>query len=344
MTKLIEALSSETGLRSLDIHRIMNRAPVMYKTFFIEKRSGDLRLISQPSREVKFLQRALMNVLLADLPIHECATAYRTGHSLLANAAPHAGDGPILKIDLTDFFPSIRSVDWVSYCKNKNLPLSDEEISLTSRLLFHRKPGTRTLSLAVGAPSSPMLSNILMHDFDALILENRENAYVRYTRYADDMTFSAPRTGHLNGVFQTVAKTIRATAHPSLSINIKKTTYATRKYGRSVTGLTLANDGRVTIGHKNKRKIHAAIYNAKLGKSSREELQITAGMLAYVNSVEPEFLNVLRRRYGVDVIDDVKRMIIKGRRLDKHAPPLARILDTEHPLTEDDFSNNDVEE
>ena len=49
---------------------------------------------------------------------------------------------------------------------------------------------TLNYSLPQGAPTSPILSNIVMLNFDneieKIVLEKR----IRYTRYADDMTFS----------------------------------------------------------------------------------------------------------------------------------------------------------
>lgn len=336
MTGLLEALARETGLRGVDLVRIMNRAPVMYKTYEIAKRSGGMREISQPAREVKFVQRALINVLLKNLPVHASATAYRPDRSILHNALPHAGDGPILKIDLKDFFTSIRSMDWVSYCRDQDVGLSEEEIQLTARLLFHKRKGGRVLTLAIGAPSSPVISNILMYKFDQLILDNLENDKVVYTRYADDMTFSAPRTGYLNGVMKTVASTIRGMRYPKVSINRKKTTHVTRKFGRTVTGLTLSNDGRVTIGRQSKRKLHAAVYNFKSGKLSEDEAQIAAGMLAYVNAVEPTFLNVLREKYGADIVLRLQKSVQKGRTPDAHRAPLAL---SKHSIAAQDLSS-----
>jgi RNA-directed DNA polymerase len=328
VTSLVENLIAETGLRNIDILRIMNRAPSMYKFYEIEKRTGGKREIAQPAREVKYVQRALIKVLLAGLPIHPSATAYRTGLSIRDNALPHAGRGPILKIDLKDFFPSIRALDWLAYCESHALGLSEVELDLTSRLLFHRRRGGRVLTLAVGAPSSPMLSNLLMYDFDDQIVTNLENDQVVYTRYADDMTFSAPRTGYLNGVMKTVAGAIRNIRYPKLEINAKKTTYVTSKFGRSVTGLTLANDGRVTIGRENKRKLHAAVHHAKMGKATTGDLQVTAGMLAYVNAVEPEFLVTLKARYGAEVIVGIQKTVRVGIRPDRHLPPFAPVGDS----------------
>ncbi len=293
----------------------MTSAPVRYKEYLIPKRSGGLRQIAQPAREVKLLQRAFVSTFLTSLPVHQCATAYRVGLSIRDNASRHIGHGPILKLDLRDFFPSIRSQDWVSYCRDSRCLQTEEDVHLTASLLFHRQSGYRLLRLAIGAPSSPMLSNILMFDFDARVTELVEKDRVVYTRYADDLTFSAPRAGFLNSVVRTVAITLRDLKYPKLEINPEKTTFITSKYRRTVTGLTITNDLRVTIGRERKRQLHAAVHHALLSRLSSDELQVLAGTLAYVNSVEPEFLSILRRKYGREIVETVQRYIIPGHQI-----------------------------
>src|SRR5258707_11483683 len=108
MTALVNSLALKTGLRQGDVRRIMASAPVRYKVYSIPNRNGGHRVIAQPAREVKLLQRALVLILLKDLPVHPCAKGYREHLSILDNALPHAGHRPILKMDLKDFFPSIR--------------------------------------------------------------------------------------------------------------------------------------------------------------------------------------------------------------------------------------------
>lgn len=304
MGDLLRKLSLHTGLQEREVRRIMLVAPERYKRYTIPKRDGTPRQIAQPTQEVKAIQRALVDVLLVHLPIHPSATAYRSGKSLRDNAAPHAHNGPILKMDLKNFFPSIRVQDWHTYALRTSI-LDEEDTVLSGQLLFHRIPATRVLRLAIGAPSSPTLSNILMYDFDSAVTSSVERDHVVYTRYADDLTFSAQRTGFLTGVQSAVAGVVRSTRSPKLEINKDKTTYATKKYHRVVTGLTLSNDGRVTIGRDRKRTISSAMHHATLGELSAAEIDHLSGMLAFVNSVEPAFLEVLRAKYGDDAVDRV---------------------------------------
>lgn len=311
MSEIVHLLSTETGLTESLVRNIMKSAPGRYKEYAIPKRSGGVRQIAQPAREVKLLQRALVATVLKKLPIHNSATAYRTGMSIRDNALPHAGSGPILKLDFRDFFPSIKSHDWVLYCRENKCLADDEDIQLTASLLFQRQSGYRSLRLAVGAPSSPILSNIIMYRFDSVISEEVLKDRVVYTRYADDLTFSAPRTGFLNGVLKIVSKTLRGLHFPSLDINEDKTTYVTSKFHRTVTGLTITNDGKVTIGRDKKRLLSASVHRAKLLKLSSDSLRSLAGHLAYVNSVEPGFIIALRVKYGDMIINFIQSQVEK---------------------------------
>lgn len=305
MSALVEYLSSSTGLSDTDVMRIIARAPRSYKFYEIDKRTSGKRLISQPAREVKALQREIVK-FLHELPIHESATAYIKGKSILDNASPHSKSGPIKKYDFKEFFHSIRARDWQAYCEEKAVFEDPKDIEITARLMFHLTPGSSILRLAMGAPSSPWLSNVLLHDFDKRLSDELAKEHIIYTRYADDLTFSAPRTGHLNSVEGVLKAIIRDTKSPELTINPEKTVLATKKYRRVVTGLILANDGRVTIGRDRKRNIRSAVFNALNGSRTAEENRQLVGFLAFINSVEPEFVCKLKAKYGEDFVERLK--------------------------------------
>ena len=69
-----------------------------------------------------------------------------------------------------------------------------------------------------------------------------------------------------------------------------------------MTGLVLSNDGRVSIGRELKRKIRAQMHHFATDKLDYEQCVELRGMLAYIKSVEPQFITRLRRKYGTDVI------------------------------------------
>ena len=87
---------------------LIHTAPLRYKDHYILKRNGrGRRLISQPTLELKFLQRLLVSKEFVNLPMHDAAVAYRRCHSIKDHAAPHASNKYLLKLDFKDFFPSL---------------------------------------------------------------------------------------------------------------------------------------------------------------------------------------------------------------------------------------------
>lgn len=309
MSNLIHLLALETGLPEATIKRIAKAAPERYKTYFIKKKNGGYRKISQPAREVKSLQRALIKRVLSHLPIHEAATAYRTNRNIRDNALPHAAAGPILKMDFRDFFPSIKDSDWIQYCRDNSVFDNEEDTFISSRILFKREPRRYSLRLAIGAPSSPLLSNILMRDFDEIVSRSLQVDHVTYTRYADDMTFSAPRTGHLTVVRRIVTSALREVRYPRLHINEDKTVYATKKYHRQVTGLVISNDGKITVGRNRKRLIRSMVHRFLMGADNAPDAEVIAGQIAFIKSAEPEYFHSLTARYGSETI---RKMLQKG--------------------------------
>ena len=302
MSELIPILTRGTGLSESNVRAIIRTAPARYYTFQVPKRSGGMRAISQPARELKALQRLLVSELLENLPVHSAATAYRKGLSIRRNAEIHKGRGPILKIDFLDFFPSIKSIDWKRYCAQKSIFKFQEDVDISSRILFKKTLDSTILRLAIGAPSSPCISNVLMYEFDEKVTKIVAKDQVTYTRYADDLTFSARRTGYLQYVHAEIVNILRELNGPALIVNEKKTVSSTRRYKRVVTGLVLTNDGGVSIGHEKKRLIRAMLHRASLGGLTDEELSRVSGMLAFISDVEPELYNRIEAKYGGELI------------------------------------------
>ncbi len=307
MSELLKTLVTESGLSESDVVAIALTAPRRYKTYDIPKRTGGSREISQPAKEVKLLQRIFAEAFLSQIPLSDAATAYRPGLSIRDNASAHARGNSILKFDFKDFFPSIQSEDWELFCEETGLFDNEFDIRLSSHLLFFQKSKHSILRLAIGAPSSPILSNVLMKKFDDAVSTAVASDHVIYTRYADDLTFSAARAYNLVDVEKCLRRVIKDSRYPKLRLNEEKTVFATSKYRRFVTGLILTDDGTVSLGRERKREIRAGVHQYTCGKLDPMAIEKLAGMLAFVNAVEPAFLQRLRTRYGQEIIIGIRR-------------------------------------
>lgn len=293
---LVREMSMDLGMLSGHLLTIIRTAPLRYKIFFIPKRNGGQREVAQPAREVKAIQRWLITHLSSKLPLHSAATAYRQGASIKKNATQHVFSDYILKMDFRNFFPSILMDDVVSHLA-RHCP--DEYDSSAMRLIAYvctwAPRRQRPLRLCIGAPSSPLLSNSLLFEFDELVAQFAAEHDVIYTRYADDLTFSTSVRDTLSSFPEMVRKIVDQLAYPRLAINDEKTVFASRAGRRVVTGVTLTNERRLSIGRERKRAIRAMYHHMLRGLLEEEALEELNGLIAFAEDVEPGFKKWLER-------------------------------------------------
>ena len=274
-------------------------APQRYKTYTIAKRqSGKYRLVSQPTPEVKLLQRWLVQNLFKSFPIHDAARAYRDGVGLKDNVLPHSKNRFLLKLDFSDFFPSIKAGHFVEFMRSHEHAPAD--IDVARLVCFKRENGD--LRLAIGAPSSPILSNIMMYKLDCEIASAAQQLNVAYTRYADDLSFSCNEPKILNQIERQLPNLIRENSIVPLRINVEKTIHASKKNGRSITGINITPDGTLSVGLQRKRLLRAQIHHYVKGSLPAEEIESVRGYLAFLKSVEPAHIDRLINKYGAATI------------------------------------------
>jgi RNA-directed DNA polymerase len=296
---LIADMSADMGMLPEHLKTIVRTAPLRYKVFYIPKRSGGMREVAQPAREVKAIQRWLVGKLETQIPVHVAATAYRTGTSIKLNALTHAESNYLLKLDFRNFFPSITAGDierhLVLHCSDLYEASAIRLIAYVCSWAPQRQPPLR---LCIGAPSSPLISNSVMHSFDVQLAAIAESDGVKYTRYADDLALSSKSFGVVDQYAELVASIVRGLDYPRLSLNTAKTVLASRAGRRVVTGVTLTPDFQLSIGRDRKRLIRTMYHRDTLGQLSSEAQQELRGLLAFADSIEPGFSARLRRRAG----------------------------------------------
>lgn len=294
-------ISNRISIPSGELIRYSKTCPRRYKVYHIPKRNGKgFREIAQPSAPVKKLQREALEVLKPILPIHDCAMAYREGRSIVDNAGRHKSNPYVLKMDFRDFFPSIRPWDLINVLEKHADDVDSVDLTFFTNLFFRLVKGTSEYRLSIGAPSSPLISNAVMFDFDSAINEECRRLNVMYTRYADDLTFSTTEKGLLFGFPELVAITLDSVPSPALEINVDKTVFSSKKHNRHVTGLVLTNEGKVSLGRDKKREIRSSVYRCLNGDMDSNQKEKLKGTLAYARQVEPEFWERIKLKYGVD--------------------------------------------
>ena len=303
MSDLLDRLGRAVLLTKDELVVLIRSAPHRYKVYEIAKRArGKLRTIAQPAKEVKALQYWVMAHVLNGFDLHPAATGYRKGRSIAHNARVHARGRFLLKLDFKDFFPSFSARDLRVFLKKNQSDFDKETVDALCRILFWKPKGTHELRLSIGAPSSPMLSNLLMRDFDRRVADCCAKHEVVYTRYADDLSFSSKASEQLAAVEQSVTELCGRLKSPSLTINEEKTVRVSKRDSRRVTGLILTNDRKVSLGRDAKRRISATVHYFVTNRLDSEQTANLRGMLNYANGVEPSFLQRLREKYGAETI------------------------------------------
>ena len=259
---MIQRLMAESlALKTGQIDRIAARASHSYYHFRIPKKNGELRDIFHPSQDLKLLQRWLVRRLFLSLPLSRAATAYEEGCSINRNARQHVGNRFLLRLDFSDFFPSLRAQD-ITQVLTRNAELVKDVIEDTADIAIVSRIVCRFGSLTIGAPSSPSLSNRLMEPFDAFCLASANAQGVTYTRYADDLFFSCSEPNVLQRFPRIVADHIQIMDTPRLRLNDAKTSNASKKGRRVITGLRLTSDNRISLGRNFKRPAHEGTLGA----------------------------------------------------------------------------------
>lgn len=295
---VVELLQSAFPLSSREVNILIYTAPKRYKVHNIEKRNGrGIRTIAQPTPELKLVQKWLVSHFLKDLPIHEAAMAYRLGRGIKDHAQMHAVGRYLLKLDFKDFFPSIKAEDLAEHTL-RHLKLDVMDQVALSQLLFRKVPSEAKLSLSIGAPSSPFISNAVMFGFDEMVAIYCDSVGVKYSRYADDLAFSTNKPFILSQVREKVVQICKEIAYPRLALNDEKTVFTSKKHNRHLTGLVLSNEGKASLGREKKREIRAMAHHFLQNKLPIVDHGKLRGLIAFSASVDKDFVTSIRRMMG----------------------------------------------
>jgi RNA-directed DNA polymerase len=286
---LIERIAYELALPDKYVLSLLRTASFRYKTYYIPKRGGGQREIHHPSKSLKSVQRWLLRHILMKLPVHTAAMAYIPGRSIANNARVHSNSRFLLRMDFTNFFPSISDDDIRNYIDKSPVHFSgweESDVEVFCRFVC------RWRFLTIGAPTSPTLSNILCYELDERLSLLATHANCSYTRYADDLFFSTELPNVLKSIESSVLDICSNLSIPkNLTINSSKTRHSSKRGRRRVTGLVLSTDKTISVGRNLKRKIRSLIHKYdSLDTRTRRHL---SGLITYVASIDPEFINSL---------------------------------------------------
>lgn len=257
-----------------------------YSQFWIPKRRGGYRMIAAPSEELREVQRAIYHRVLRPMSPHGAAMGFRPKRSIADNARPHLGHECVLKVDLHDFFPSIRSLRVRRFFLDMGYPAGVAKV-LTTLCCRHR-------CLPQGAPTSPPLSNLLVRPLDERLHALAQQQGLTYTRYADDLTFSGISFDP-NALLAQVDEVVR---EQGFVVNVSKTRFSPAGRRKIITGISIASGTKLTVPKASKRAWRQVAHYVlcrgveahcrRIGYTGPAYLKRLIGSFAYWKSIEPE--------------------------------------------------------
>ena len=240
--------------RQLNYNAYSSNNQRRYVTFQIpKKKPGEFRTIDAPNPTLKTIQQCLNHVFQLLYTPNNAAVGFAKGRSVVSGARVHLNQRYVYNIDLKDFFPSITSGRLFKRLQSKPFGLNAEMASLVTDLCCDKQV------LPQGAPTSPTITNFICERLDRKLLKLATAYNLRYTRYADDITFSGMQNVFAdNGRFcQSLRHIIEDEEH--FKINEDKTRLSHRGERQEVTGL-IVND-KPNVSRKYVRQLRTMLHN-----------------------------------------------------------------------------------
>lgn len=261
--KSIEDLADVLGYKvnTLLYYCKKNQSFKCYNVFTVNKKSGGVRLIHAPNKQLKFIQKKLSDILYDIYSPKKIVTGFVKGKSVVDNANVHKNKRQVLNIDIENFFDSIHFGRVFGIFQGE--PFSFERkiaLALSQLVCCNGR-------LAQGSPTSPIISNFICRKLDSDLIKLTAKYKLVCTRYCDDITFSTKankfpaQIAYSNGMGIVIGEELSEVLRlNSFTLNNIKTRLQTNKSRQMVTGLVV--NEKPNILNKRYRKFRAILHYA----------------------------------------------------------------------------------
>lgn len=210
-----------------------------YQKKQIPKKSGGTRTIYQPSLALKIIQQKLLPIFMSTYDVRPSVHGFVTGKNIKTNALVHSGRKAILNLDLKDFFLQIKFSRLMGILQHSPNNLDPVIAKIIARICCFDN------HTPMGAPTSPIISNMICFKMDGLLQKFAKENNCVYTRYCDDITFSTWTNNFRKNVINisdplTLGTQLTEIIKSSgFEINTAKTSLRHFNYRQYATGLTI---------------------------------------------------------------------------------------------------------
>lgn len=306
-------LSHLTGAPYWYLRNIVSRVEDPYVDIKRTKRNGGHRNISSPEPMLMDVQRWILHNVLEKLSVHSASFAYQRNSSILSCAQRHIGASWLVKFDIHDFFNSIEeaSVFEVFHRSGYSRLVSLELARICTRLYTfrtNREFGARKYKiiesyavgsqgfLPQGAPTSGFLANIVAHAMDSSLYSVAKSQNLVYTRYSDDLTFSAGPDFDRQKASELISVVRKQLGRHGFSMHEKKTGVISPGARKIVLGL-LVDSTEVRLLPEFKRRVFVHIRGVdKFGLVHHVEHRGFDSIFSFINHIN----GMIAFSYGID--------------------------------------------
>ena len=234
-----------------------------YKPFLIPKKDGNYRCIDAPCDELKYIQRQLLKFLENNYKFLDYQHGFIKGKSCVSNAKCHINKRFVLNGDIKDFFNQIHFGRVRGLFMNQPFNYSNRVATIIAKIVCYDK------KLPQGAPTSPIISNMICYTMDKQLNYIAKRNNCKYTRYADDITFSTDaetfpkEIAELKGdkiyFSEKIVKIVNGGYPKGFEFNSNKTKLYKRYVRQEVTGIVV--NKKTNVNSEYIKNIRAILHN-----------------------------------------------------------------------------------
>ncbi len=279
MMKSFEDLVQNLRLSAKLVNWLTSSSSQKYQTFYLTKKDGSPRRIDAPVRSLKIVQRWILDNILVKIRVSPYSFGFKSGEKgspLVKCAEKHKNNLYILKVDLKNFYPSIKKER--VYYTFLDLGYNSSVANLLTNVCV------KDDYLPQGAVTSAYLANLICRDLDYRIAGYCNKRDIIYTRYADDLTFSCDNRETLHKSLFTIRRIIEG---EKFQLNTNKIHFMTPKCRKSVLGITL-NENSIKAPYEMKRMVRSVIHY-QIATGDYADNDKIRGYISYINSIEETY-------------------------------------------------------
>ena len=270
----------------------------------------DKHIVHAPSNILKFFLRFLNTYVFNFFEVAPNVHSYTKNRNTLTAVSLHRNNRYFYQTDISKFFEHVdkKIVSKTITERLGNAPITDLPEHHEKILEYVAYCGY----LPIGFSSSPSISNAALFDFDTKVSLYCGERGITYTRYSDDLILSSTDRGSLDNCEEVVSSILQSEFNPNASLNKAKTRRPRKGAKIKILGINIYPSGQLGVDKKIKKNLETLLYffindknryNNFLATRFKNDPESASGYLNHINTIEPSFIDKLRKKYGNLVVD-----------------------------------------